>query len=241
MTAIQIDTLSFTYGDGTRALDCCSIVINEKEKVGIIGANGAGKSTLVNHLNGYNLPQHGKVLIQNIELTKKSQEKIRMNVGVVFQNADDQLFTARVYDDIAFGPLNMGIQGDALHERIESVLRELDLWDLRERPPSHLSQGQKRFAAFATILAMKPSIIVMDEPTSDLDPRHRRKLINLIKSLDKTCVTVSHDLDFIWDTCDRVLVMAQGKVVADGQCKEMLSNCTLLENNGLELPLRLQK
>jgi cobalt/nickel transport system ATP-binding protein len=241
MNSIVIKDLKFSYADGTCALDTISLSIDQGESVGIVGANGAGKSTFVNHLNGYHLPQSGTISVGGMLLTKKTQEQIRKIVGIVFQNADDQLFTSRVYDDIAFGPQNLGLRGSQLQESVEKILKELTLWDLRDKPPSHLSAGQKRFCAFATILVMQPQIIVMDEPTSDLDPRHRRQLVHLVKSLDTTRITVSHDLDYIWETANRVVVMSEGKIVADGPTKEILTSQTLLESNGLELPLRLQR
>lgn len=240
MNSIIIKDLSFSYADGTNALDTISLAIDQGESIGIVGANGAGKSTFVNHLNGYHLPQTGTINISGTFLTKKTLEQIRRVVGIVFQNADDQLFTSRVYDDVAFGPQNLGLYGNELHEAVEKILKDLTLWDLRDKPPSHLSAGQKRFCAFATVLVMQPQIIVMDEPTSDLDPRHRRQLIHLVRSLDTTRITVSHDLDFIWETADRVVIMSEGKIVADGPTKEILTSQTLLESNGLELPLKLQ-
>ena len=241
MNAIAIQNLTFTYDDGTCAIDAVSLDIDIGESVGIVGANGAGKSTFVNHLNGFYLPQSGEISVFGHVLTKKTQEEIRRMVGLVFQNADDQLFMARVYDDVMFGPQNLGISGDALHALVDTTLKELSLWDLRDKPPSHLSAGQKRFCAFATVLVMKPQLLVMDEPTSDLDPRHRRQLINMVRSLDTTKITVSHDLDFIWEICERTIIMDNGKVVADGASKEILSSQKLLEMHGLELPLRLQR
>ena len=238
--AVKIEQLGFSYPDGTPALDNVSIAINQSEKVGIVGANGAGKSTLVNHLNGYFLAQKGAIHINGILLSKKTQEEIRRHVGVVFQNPDDQLFMTRLYDDVAFGPKNLGMSQEEIGIAVEKVLHELNLWELRNKPSMHMSQGQKRFAAFATVLVMEPSIIVVDEPTSDLDPRNRRKLIRLMNNLKSTCIAVSHDLDFIWDTCGRVLVMSAGKIVADGKTKEILSDKSLLEGNCLELPIRLQ-
>jgi cobalt/nickel transport system ATP-binding protein len=237
---IRIDSLSFTYPDGTKALDGLSLRIEAGESVGIIGANGAGKSTLVNHLNGYFLPQQGTVRIGDLIMGKQTQEAIRRNVGVVFQNPDDQLFTARLHDDVAFGPENLGVGGPELESLVEKILRDLNLWEFRNKPPSHLSQGQKRFSAFATVLAMRPAAIVMDEPTSDLDPRNRRKLISLVNELRATRVTVSHDLDFVWETCGRVLLMSNGRIVADGPAHELLANRDMLQTHGLELPLRLQ-
>ena len=239
--AIVIEQLSFTYPDGTAALHDVSLSIGCGESVGLIGPNGAGKSTLVNHFNGYFLPQSGNVVVNGCVLTKKNTDRIRKDVGVVFQNPDDQLFMSRVWDDAAFGPTNLGWEPHRIQRDVEETLRRLDVWDLRERAPFHLSQGQKRFAAFVTVLVMQPSIIVMDEPTSDLDPRNRRKLIGLVRDLTGTRITVSHDLDFIWDVCERVVVMSSGRIAADGATREILSSEEILERNGLELPLRLQK
>ncbi|NLP01223.1 MAG: ATP-binding cassette domain-containing protein [Fibrobacter sp.] len=241
MANVEIDDLRFTYLDGTMALDGISLNIADGESVGIVGANGAGKSTLVNHLNGYYLPQNGTIKIAGEVLSKKTQENIRRIVGVVFQNPDDQLFSARLYDDVAFGPENLGVEISELQKRVETTMKELNLWELRDKSPAHISHGQKRFAAFATVLVMKPDVIVMDEPTSDLDPRNRRKLINLVNALSATRITVSHDLDFIFETCKLVALMSTGKIVAYGKTEEILSNQLLLESNGLELPLKLQK
>jgi cobalt/nickel transport system ATP-binding protein len=237
---ITIDQLGFTYPDGTRAIDRISLRFHEGTSTGIIGANGAGKSTLVNHLNGYYLPMEGKISIGGVDYCRKNLDSIRRDVGLLFQNPDDQLFMARLYDDIAFGPENLGMNKGEIRTVVEETLLELNLWNLRDKPPSHLSQGQKRFAAFATVLVMDPKVIVMDEPTSDLDPQNRRKLIDLANSLEKTRITVSHDLDFIWDTCERVCIMNGGRIAADGPAREILSNRELLESNSLELPLRLQ-
>jgi cobalt/nickel transport system ATP-binding protein len=241
MATIEIDSLRFAYADGTLALQGITLTVDNGESVGIVGANGAGKSTLVNHLNGYYLPQQGTIKIGGEALTKKSQESVRRIVGVVFQNPDDQLFSARIYDDVAFGPQNLGVERGELHQRVQATMQELGLWELREKSPAHISQGQKRFAAFASVLVMQPRVIVMDEPTSDLDPRNRRKLINLVNALSVTRITVSHDLDFIYETCRWVALMAAGKIVAFGNAQELLANQSLLQTNGLELPLRLQK
>jgi len=238
---ITIDGVSFSYTDGTKALDRISLAIPKGCSVGIVGANGAGKSTLVNHLNGCILPQEGRITIGNTIINKKNLEHIRKQVGLLFQNPDDQLFTARVYDDIAFGPENLGMNPAVIATQVEAVLRELHLWELRDKPPAHLSQGEKRFAAFAAVLVMNPEVMVMDEPTADLDPKNRRKLIHLIHALERTTIIVSHDLDFIWDTCERVCIMNKGRLTADGSAKEILRNRELLEANNLELPLRLQQ
>ncbi|NLD99757.1 MAG: ABC transporter ATP-binding protein [Fibrobacter sp.] len=241
MINVEIENLEFTYPDGTKALNGISLSIEAGESVGIIGANGAGKSTLVNHLNGYYLPQSGTIRFDNNILNKKTQEDIRRIVGIVFQNPDDQLFGARLYDDIAFGPENLGIGIEELRRDVEKTMREFNLWDLRDKSPAHISNGQKRFAAFASILVMHPKVIVMDEPTSDLDPRNRRKLIHLVNNLSATKITVSHDLDFVMETCNRVALITSGKIVAFGNTEEILTNQTLLESNGLELPIKLQK
>ena len=239
---ITITHLSFTYPDGTKALKELSLTIHETCSIGIVGANGAGKSTLVNHLNGYYLPQQGSITINGIPINKKNLNAIRLKVGLLFQNPDDQLFMARLYDDVAFGLENLGMQKEEISKRVEQTLQELHLWHLRDKAPMYLSQGEKRFAAFATILVMQPEVIVMDEPTSDLDPRNRRALINIVKALHNiTTITVSHDLDFIWDTCQRVCILNNGEVTAEGATQEILSNKALLEANHLELPLRLQR
>lgn len=241
MANVEIADLRFAYADGTIALDGITLNIAKGEALGIVGANGAGKSTFVNHLNGYYLPQKGTIKIAGEMLTKKTQENIRRIVGVVFQNPDDQLFSARLYDDVAFGPENLGVEISELQERVETTMKELNLWELRDKSPAHISQGQKRFAAFASVLVMQPDIVVMDEPTSDLDPRNRRKLINLVNALTVTRIAVSHDLDFIFETCKSVALMSAGKIAAYGKTEELLSNQNLLETNGLELPLKLQK
>lgn len=237
---ITIRNLAFTYPDGTRALDGVDMQIRAGASAGIVGSNGAGKSTLVSHLNGWFLPQQGSISIEGIESCKNNSEEIRKQVGLLFQNADDQLFTARVYDDVLFGPVNLGMEPGTAEAEAERLLREFGIWELRDKPPSHLSQGQKRFAALAAVLVMNPAILVMDEPTSDLDPRNRRKLIDLVNRLPVTKITVSHDLDFIWETCEQVFILNAGKIAAEGNGHELLSNRELLDRNGLELPLRLQ-
>ncbi|NTV66705.1 MAG: energy-coupling factor ABC transporter ATP-binding protein [Chlorobaculum sp.] len=237
---ITIEQLAFTYPDGTRALDGIELYVAKGESVGIAGSNGAGKSTLVSHLNAWHLSQAGSVRIGGVTANRKTVEQIRKKVGLVFQKPDDQLFMARVYDDVLFGPSNLGMSEAQSRAEAERLLRLFGLWELRDKSPAHLSQGQKRFAALAAVLVMKPELLVMDEPTSDLDPRNRRMLIGLVNGLPTTKLTVSHDLDFIWETCQRVCIMNKGKIIADGPTREILSDRELLEANGLELPLRLQ-
>ncbi|NTU53160.1 MAG: energy-coupling factor ABC transporter ATP-binding protein, partial [Chlorobiaceae bacterium] len=237
---ISIEQLSFTWPDGARALENISLHIEKGASVGIVGANGAGKSTLVNHLNAWFLPQKGAIRIDGLNASRKNSEAIRKKVGLLFQKPDEQLFMTRIYDDVMFGPSNLGMDKTVSHARAEQLLTRFGLWEQRDKPPARLSQGQKRFAALAAVLVMEPELLVMDEPTADLDPRNRRMLIGLINDLPVTRLTVSHDLDFIWETCNRVCIMNQGKIIADGPTREILSNRTLLEQNALELPLRLQ-
>ncbi len=237
---ITIQDLSFSYPDGTRALDRLTLTVEDGCCTGIVGANGAGKSTLLNHLNGFFLPRTGRVTMGGITVEKKNLDLIHKRVGMLFQNPDDQLFTSRLYDDIAFGPENLGIPKERIAGLVDEVLKRLAISELREKPPSHLSQGEKRFGAFAAVLVMEPSVILMDEPTSDLDPKNRRRLITLVNGLKKTTVIVSHDLDFLWDTCQRVCIMNRGHITAEGPAREILSDRALLEANDLELPLRLQ-
>lgn len=238
---IRIENLSFSYPNGVSALTGVSLSIAKGESVGIVGSNGAGKSTLVNHLNGTLFPSSGSVTVSGLEVTKKSAGRVRRNVGLVFQDPDDMLFMPRVIDDVMFGPLNLGFSEHEAHHKAEATLNSLGIWELHDRPPFTLSQGQKRFAAMAAVLSMEPEVLVMDEPTSDLDPGNRRRLINLLLGLSMTKILVSHDLDFIWDTCSRALLFYQGRVIRDGPCRELLNDKLSLESNGLELPLRLQK
>ena len=241
MPVISIEQLSFSYPDGTSALDTISLNVEQNETVGIAGPNGAGKTTLINHLCGFTLPQSGTISITGLPLSKETVETIRSRIGVVFQNTDDQLFMPTVLDDVAFGLRTSGLPAAKALDRAMEKLRELDLDHLAKKPPFHLSQGQKRFVAFAGILTMQPQVIIMDEPTADLDPRHRRTTIELIASLsDTTRLIVSHDLDFIWETCTRIVLINEGKIVADGATRTLLRNEPLLRKNGLELPLRFQ-
>ncbi len=238
---INIQNLSYTYPSGVPALLNISTQINQGESVGIIGANGAGKSTLICHLNGVLSPTSGEIIIDNLAVEKNNLESIRKKVGVVFQDPDDMLFMPRIIDDVLFGLENLGIEKEKALLDAERILEYLELWELKERPPFTLSQGQKRFAAIAAVMVMGPSILIFDEPTSDLDPGNRRKLISLLNKQLVTKIIVSHDLDFIWDTCERVILLSNGSIKANGPAIEILSSQALLEENGLELPLRLQK
>lgn len=237
---VELKDVYFHYPDRTEALKGISFRILHGESVGIAGANGAGKTTLLLNLNGHLLPTKGEISIGEIPLNKKMRQEIRKKVGFVFQRTDDQLFMPTVYEDVAFGPVNLGLTQEKVDERVRNALEMVGCLHLSSRPPHRLSEGQKRAVAIATVMAMNPDILVMDEPASNLDPKSRRQLINLLKGFKHTKIIASHDLDLILDVCERCIIIKEGKVVADGYTEEILSNETLLEENNLELPLSRQ-
>ncbi len=237
---VEFKDVSFRYPDGTEALRGINFRITHGESVGVVGANGAGKSTLLQHMNGYLMPTSGTVTIGDCRLTAKTRQEIRRKVGIVFQNPDDQLFMPTVFDDVAFGPLNLGLDEASVRERVVKALRMVNGLALRDKPPHHLSAGQKSAVAIASVMAMEPDILAMDEPAANLDPRSRRLLIALLKTFRHSKIIASHDLDLILDVCERCLVIGDGVVVADGPAAEILSDRALLEENSLELPLTLQ-
>ncbi len=238
---VEFKDVLFHYPDGTEALKGVSFRITHGESVGIVGANGSGKSTLLLHMNGYLLPSFGTVTVGDIELQKKTRQEVRRKVGIVFQNPDDQLFMPTVFDDVSFGPLNLGMSPECVQERVMDALKTVNCLDLRDKPPHHLSGGQKSAVAIASVIAMEPDILVMDEPAANLDPKSRRSLITVLKTFVHTKIVASHDLDLILDVCQRCIVIREGTVVADGPSTEILSNKTLLEENNLELPLSHQR
>lgn len=238
---VEFRDVWFRYPDGTDALRGASFRIVHGESVGIVGANGAGKSTLLLHMNGTLLPASGSILIGDTSLGKKTRQEVRKKVGLVFQNPDDQLFMPTVFDDVAFGPLNLGLGPDTVKERVDEALGTVGCLHLKNRPPHHLSGGQKSAVAIASVMAVQPDILVMDEPASNLDPKSRRSLINLLRSFAHTKIIASHDLDLILDVCVRCIVMRDGIVAADGPTATILSDPQLLEENHLELPLSLQR
>lgn len=237
---IDIRNVRYAYPDGTEALCGVSFFVTHGESVGVVGANGAGKTTLLLHLNGHLLPLDGTVNIGHTPVTGKTRKDLRRRVGMVFQNPDDQLFMPRVMDDVAFGPLNLGLSGEETAQRVDEALERVGALHLKERQPHRLSTGQKRAVAIATVIAMEPDILVMDEPASNLDPKSRRQLIGLLKGFEHTKLIASHDLDLILDVCDRCVVIGEGRVQADGPAREILSDQSLMEENNLELPLSLQ-
>lgn len=237
---VEAKDLKFSYPDGTRVLDEVSFRITHGESVALIGANGAGKSTLLMHLNGYLMPSHGEIIIGDFPVTKKTAQAVRRSIGMVFQNPDDQLFMPTVFEDVAFGPMNMGLPLDNIEERVMAALERVDAGHLRDRPPYKLSGGEKRMAAIACVLSMTPDIMVMDEPSSSLDPRARRKLIAILKTFKHTKIIATHDLDMVLDLCERTLVLHNGKIVANDATKTLMQDEELLIKYGLEKPLRLQ-
>lgn len=238
---VKFENVIFEYPDGTKALNGINILITHGESVGIVGANGSGKTTFLMHLNGYLLPTSGTINIGDVILNKKTRLEIRKKVGVVFQNPDDQLFMPTVYEDVAFGPINLGLDENVVEIKVKNALETVGCYELKNKPPHHLSGGQKRAVAIASVIAMEPDILAMDEPSSNLDPKSRRSLINLLKSFTHTKIIASHDLDMILDICERCVVIKDGVIVADGPSKIILSDEKLLEENNLELPLSLQK
>lgn len=237
---ITIDKLMVQYSDGKQAIHEISCQIKDGETLGIIGANGAGKSTLLKSLVGILLPARGSIKIHEEEVNQKNLRKIREMVGVVFQNSDDQLFMSNVYDDIAFGPRNLCMDEEIIRQKIDHLLHTLGIEHLEKCHSNRISGGEKKIIAIATALIMEPSVILFDEPSSFLDPRMRRRLINLLKELRITKVIATHDLDLALDLCDRVILLKDGNIEAEGPAKEILTKKALLEEAGLELPLCFQ-
>ena len=236
---IVFEDVGFSYERGVPVLEGLSFSIHAGECVGLIGANGAGKSTLMQLVLGL-LPHNGSLRVDGLEVEKKNLAEVRRRVGYVLQDSDNQMFMPTVLEDMVFGPCNYGMPRAEAEARADEVLAELGLEALRNRYNHKISGGEKRMAAIATILAMRPDAMLMDEPTAALDPYNRRVVINIIRGLDETRLIASHDLDMILDTCDRVLLLSGGRLVADGPAGKILRDRELLEANRLELPLRFQ-
>ncbi len=233
---LEVRDLRFAYPDGTEALKGISFRIEHGAAVALVGGNGAGKSTLLLHLNGYLRTATGDVLIGDTPLTRETAALARRAVGMVLQDPDDQLFMPTVVEDVAFGPLNAGLPADVIAGRVARALERVGMTHVRERPPYRLSAGEKRAVAIATVLAMEPDILVMDEPSSHLDPRARRRLIELLRSFEHTRVIATHDLELVVEVCSRVIVLDGGRVVADGPTLDILSDEALMLAHGLERP-----
>lgn len=236
---IEISGLAYAYPDGHQALFGIDVAIDRGERVALLGPNGAGKTTFVLHLNGILYGGAGKVRIAGSDVTPADRDQvreIRRRVGVVFQDPDDQLFMPTVRDDVAFGPANLGLRGAELDSRVAEALQAVGMDDVADRAPHHLSFGQRRRVAVATVLAMRPDVLVLDEPTSNLDPASRRELSEVIRSLDVTTLVVTHDLPYALELCERSIVLSGGTIVADGPTPEILSDDDLLREHRLELP-----
>jgi cobalt/nickel transport system ATP-binding protein len=234
--ALDVEGLAFAYPDGHQALFGVDLRIERSERVALLGPNGAGKTTLVLHLNGVLLPGAGQVRVGGLPVVREHLKEIRRRVGIVFQDPDDQLFMPTVAEDVAFGPANLGLRGAELEARVKSALAAVGMDGAAERPPHHLSFGQRRRVAVATVLAMEPEILVLDEPSSNLDPASRRELADILTELDITMLMVSHDLPYALELCPRVVVMNGGAVVADGPTARVLGDAELMAANRLELP-----
>lgn len=226
---LEIKNLNYSYPDGKKALKDINIKIDNNETIAIVGANGAGKSTLIKTIVGIFLTDQGEIIVDEEKVTKKTLNSIRKKVGVVFQNPDDQLFMNKVYDDIAFGPRNYNFTEEEVREKVERVMKNLDIEELSERSPNNLSGGEKRKVAIATVLSMEPSIILFDEPTSFLDPKGKRMFIETLKNINTTKIIATHDLDMVKDICERVIVLKKGKIMADGNPKEIFSDIDFME------------
>jgi cobalt/nickel transport system ATP-binding protein len=239
--ALLVQGLSYAYPDGHPALTGVDLLVQDGERVALLGPNGAGKTTFVLHLNGIlsaaaGASGAGSVAVSGLPVEPSHLKEIRRRVGLVFQDPDDQLFMPTLRDDVGFGPANLGLRGAELEARVEHALRVVDLLDLAGRPPHHLSYGQRRRAAVATVLAMQPQIIVLDEPTGNLDPAGRRELIELLGRLEVTLLCVTHDLPFALEVCPRSVILDRGRVVADGATHDLLADADLLARHRLELP-----
>jgi cobalt/nickel transport system ATP-binding protein len=233
---VEVRDLFYAYPDGTEALKGVSFRVEHGCAVALVGANGAGKSTLLMHLNGYLPTTRGDVCVGDTSVTRETAALVRRAVGMVFQDPDDQLFMPTVAEDVAFGPLNAGLPLEQVERRVATALERVGMTHVRGRPPYRLSAGEKRAVAIATVLAMAPDILVMDEPSANLDPRARRRLIELLLSFEHTRIIATHDLELVVEVCSRVIVLDGGKVVADGPTRELLNDETLMLEHGLERP-----
>jgi cobalt/nickel transport system ATP-binding protein len=233
---LRVRDLAFAYPDGRQALFGISMDIARGERVALLGPNGAGKTTFALHLNGIHRAGHGTVEVGGLVVDKPHLTEIRRRVGIVFQDPDDQLFMPTVGEDVAFGPANLGLSQPEIDRRVERALAQVGMRDERNRPPHHLSFGQRRRVAVATVLAMEPEILVLDEPSSNLDPASRRELADILRSLDVTTLMITHDLPYAAELCERSVILAAGRVVADGPTLHLLSDGPLMNAHRLELP-----
>jgi len=233
---LEILDLGYTYPDGHPVLGGLNLTVRRGERVALLGPNGAGKTTLVLHLNGILSPTTGTVLVDGLPVGRSTLREIRRRVGIVFQDPDDQLFSATVRDDVAFGPANLGVRGAELAATVGSALNSVGVAELADRPPHHLSFGQRRRVAAATVLSMQPSLLVLDEPSANLDPAARREFAGTVQRLGLTTLMVTHDLLYAWQLCPRSVILDHGRIVADGPTTELLADSDLLAAHRLALP-----
>jgi len=240
INSLVIEDLAFAYPDGNQALFGVNLKVKRGERVALLGPNGAGKTTLILHLNGILNSGHGRVFVADKLVDTKDKDglkQIRSKIGIVFQDPDDQLFMPTVGQDVAFGPYNMGARDSELDKIVNEALSLVGMLEYKDRPPHHLSFGQRRRVAVATVLAMKPEILVLDEPSSDLDPASRRELADILRSLEITMIMVTHDLPYAYELCERSLILSGGVIAADGKTRELLMDVELLKKHRLEMPV----
>ncbi|MGB7819001.1 MAG: ABC transporter ATP-binding protein [Ornithinibacter sp.] len=234
---LDLEGVAYAYPGGRQALFGVDLHVNRGERVALLGPNGAGKTTLVLHLNGIITPGRGSVTVSGLPVTHGNLLEVRRRVGIVFQDPDDQLFMPTVRDDVAFGPANLGLRGEELKTRVGEALAAVGVADLADRAPHHLSFGQRRRVAIATVLAMNPEVLVLDEPSSNLDPASRRELADILRSIDVTILMVTHDLPYAVELCERAVVLSGGTLVADGPTREVLADSSFMARHRLELPV----
>ncbi len=237
---IKVKDLHYSYPEGTKALKGISLDITQGESVGLIGPNGAGKSTLLLHLNGILEGSQGSVEVLGMKVGEKNLIHIRKKVAIVFQEPDNQLFMPTVFDDVAFGPLNAGDSKEKVRKKVKKALKKVQMEGYEKRCPHHLSLGEKKRIALATVLSMEPKVLILDEPSSNLDPRARRNLLELLKNFHLTKIILGHDLELILEICPRVILLDEGKIVVNGDAREVLGDKMLMETHGLEVPLSLR-
>jgi len=235
--AIEIENFTYVYPDGTAALSDITLSVEPGQKLVLIGPNGAGKSTLLLAMAGF-IKGTGKVLVDGLEINRKNLKKIRTCLGSCLENPDDQLFMPTLFDDVAFGPLNMGLAPEQVKKRVADALQTVGLAEMADKAPHHLSAGQKRAAAIATILAMRPKIITLDEPDGSLDPRNRKNLVKLLRFLPQTLIIATCNMNFAAALADRAVLLDEGRIVADGDAKKIMSDFELMTKHGLEVSIK---